>query len=325
MKLNVDAHLWCLGTYAERYVPGGYYDEMDVDKKLDIMSKISGLTGLFVFYPTTPLPSDPDKLVKKLSNYNLMTSNVGVMGWADRKWKHGAYSTNENNVRREAIKLFKEGIDFAKAVNANSVLLWPAHDGFDYPFQVDYRDGWKYLVETIQEIGEYDKNINIAIEYKSKDPRQKQYISNVGKVMMLLNDIGLDNVGAALDIGHALMAQESLAESLVILDTKDRLFQIHLNENYKDADPDLIFGTINFWEILEFFYYLNKTDFEGWTSIDNTSPRDDRVKSLDLAVKLIWKYKEMADKLTKYSDEMDKNLKGYNFADNMNLITNILF
>lgn len=98
-----------------------------------------------------------------------------------------------------------------------------------------------------------------------------------------------------------------------------------MNENYKDADPDLIFGTINFWEILEFFYYLNKTDFEGWSSIDIITARDERAKSLELAVKLTWKYKELADKLSEHSEEIDKNLKGYRFVDNMNLMTDILF
>lgn len=325
MKLNVDAHLWCLGTYVERYVPGGYLDEINVDEQLEIMSKIEGLTGLFVFFPTAPLPSDPEKLVKKLSNYNLKVSNVAVEEWGDRKWKYGAYSTTEDNIRKEAVKLFKEGIDFAKAVGADSILLWPAHDGFDYPFQADYRNGWGNIVETIREIGEYDRSMKIAVEYKSKDPRQKQYISNVGKDMMLLNDVGLSNVGGVIDVGHAFMAQESLAESLVILDSHDKLFQIHLNENYKDADPDMIFGTINFWEILEFFYYLNKTDFEGWSSIDIIVPRDDRAKSLALGVKMIWKYRKLADKLIEHEKEIDNNLENYHFADNMDLITEMLF
>ena len=325
MKLNVDASLWCLGTYAERYVPMGYFDEMDLDKKLEIMSKIQGLTGLSIFYPPPPLPSDHDKLVKKLSRYNLKVSYVEVECWADRKWKYGAFSTNEDNIRKEVIKLFKESIDFAKAINADSVLLWPAHDGFDYVFQANYKDAWKNLVETIREIGEYDPTVKIAVEYKSKEPRQKQYVSNVGKEMMLLNDVGLDNVGGVIDVGHVLMAQESLAESLVILDSHCKLFQIHLNENYKDADPDLIFGTINFWELLEFFYYLNKTGFEGWSSVDIISARDDRVKSLELALKLIWKYKEMADKLSEHSDEIEHNLRGYHFVDNVNLITGMLF
>ena len=325
MKLNVDAHLWCLGTYAERYVPGGYFDPIELDDQLEIMSKIKGLTGLFIFFPTPPMPTDPDKLVKKLSDNNLKVSNLAVEGWSDKKWKHGAFSTNEANIRKEAVKLFKEGIDFSKEIKADTVLLWPAHDGFDYPFQCNYRDGWKYLVETIREIGEYDPSVKIAVEYKSKDPRQKQYVNTVGKTMMLLNDIGLDNVTGVIDVGHSLMAGEHLAESLVILDSHHKLGQIHLNENYKDADPDMIFGTINFWEILEFFYYLNKTDFEGWSSIDTIVPRDDRAKSLEMGVKLIWKYKSMADKLSKYSDEIDRNIQGYRFADNVELITDLVF
>ena len=103
-----------MGTYKERYVPEGYYNAMKVDERLEIMSKIKGLSGLFTFYPPAPLPSDPETLVKKLSNFNLQVSNVCVVGWNNRKWKHGAYSTNEDNIRKEAIKLFKDGIDFAK-------------------------------------------------------------------------------------------------------------------------------------------------------------------------------------------------------------------
>ena len=326
MKLNVDAHLWCLGTYAERYVPGGYFDEISLDEKLEIMSEIEGLTGNFTLYPTDPLPSDPDKLVKKLADYNLVVSNVAPsLTWGDPKFKYGAFSTTEDAVIKETIRSSKEAIDFAKEVKADTVLLWPAHDGFDYPFQVDYADGWKRLVETVQEIGEYDRSVRIALEAKSKDPRQKQYISDTGKAMAFLNDVGLDNVGCALDIGHAFMAGENVAESLMLIDAHKKLYQIHINENYKDADPDMIFGTINFWELLEFFYYLNKTDYEGWCAIDIIAPRDDRAKSLALGVKLIWKYKELADRLMKNEKEIDENLKSYRFADNMDMITDILF
>jgi xylose isomerase len=326
MKLNVDAHLWCLGTYAERYVPGGYYDDMTLDEKLEIMSKINGLTGNFTFYPTEPLPNNPDKLVKKLEDYNLVVSNIAASTtWGDPKFKHGAHCTLEKNIIKETIRSYKEAIDFAKAVKADSVLLWPAHDGFDYPFQVNYRDGWKMLVETVREIGEYDRSVKIAIEAKSKDPRQKEYINDTGKALAFINDVGLENIGCALDIGHALMAGECLAESLMLIDSQKKLFQIHLNENFKDADPDMIFGSINFWEILEYFYYLKKTDYKGWQAIDIIAPRDDRGKSLEIGVKLICKYNELADKLMKYESEIDKNIQGYHFADNMNLIKDIIF
>jgi len=325
VKLNIDAHLWCLGTYGERYVPGGYYEELTAEQQLEIMSKIKGLTGLFTFYPTAPLPNDPDKLVKKVESYGLKVSNIAVECWGDRKWKHGSFCTNDANIRKETVKLSKDAIDFAKAVKADSVLLWPAHDGYDYTFQVNYVEGWKYLIETVREIGEYAKDMKIAVEAKSKDPRQKQYISDTGKAMAFVRDVNLKNVGCALDIGHALMAGEGIAESAALLDYWGKLTQIHINENYKDADPDMIFGTINFWEIIEFYYYLNKTNYEGWCAIDIIAPRDDRAKSLALGVKLMWKYQEMVEKLLKHEKEIDENLKGYHFVDNMDLISDLLF
>lgn len=323
MKLNIDSHLWVLGGFKERYVPDGYFEDMGLENKLEIISGIEGISGLFVFYPTTPLPSDPDKLLKKLADFNLKVSNLTMDNFTDKKWKYGAFIDNDPKIRKENIKFCKESIDFAKAIGADSVLIWPAHDGFDYPFQSDYKKSWKYLVETIKEIGEYDPKVKLAVEYKSRDPRQKMLASNVGKVMMLLNDVGLNNVGAALDTGHALMAEENLAESLVVLDNHKKLVQIHLNENYRDADPDLIFGTINFWEILEFFYYLNKTDFQGWCTIDVISARDDRKKALKLAAKMALKYDAMAKKLLMYKDKIDKNFSGYHFSDNMELITDL--
>ncbi len=246
---------------------------MEPERQLEIMSRIEGLSGLFTFYPTPPLPSDPGRLVRKLAGFNLRVSNLAVECWADPRWKHGGFATNEAGVRRDMVKLFKEAIDFAREVKAESVLLWPAHDGMDHPFQCDYRDGWRHLTDTIREIGEYDRTVKIAVEYKSKDPRQRQYVSDVGKLMMLLNDVGLPNVTGVIDVGHALMAQENLAESLVILDPHGKLGQIHLNENYRDSDPGMIFGTINFWDILEFFYHLNRTDYSGWCSIDTIVPR----------------------------------------------------
>ncbi len=325
MQLRVDAHLWCLGTYAERYVPGGYFDALTGEEQLEIMSKIDGLTGLFTFYPTAPLPNDPDKLVKKVESYGLKVSNLAVESWGDRKWKQGSFCNNDAKIRKEAIKLFKDAIDFAKAVKAESVLLWPAHDGYDYVFQVNYLDSWKYMVETVREIAEYAKDMKIALEAKLKDPRQKQLISDTGKAMAFVNEVGLENVGCALDIGHALQANEGIGESVILLDHWKKLYQIHINENYKDADPDMIFGTVNFWEILEFFYYLNKTSYDGWCAIDIIAPRDDRKKSLELGVKLMWKFQQMAEKLMEHEKEIDENLKGYRFADNMNLITELIF
>jgi len=314
-----------MGTFAERYVPDGYLDVLPVERQLEILAGIDGITGLNIFYPLAGLPTDPVKLTEKLSQYGLRVSNVAVDNFGVSRWKNGGFCDTDPAVRKETIKYAKASIDLAAATNADSLLLWPAHDGFDYPFQVNYAQAWYYMVDTMREIAAYNSKVKVAIEAKIKDPRQKMLVSNTGKLMMLLNEIGADHFGGALDVGHLLQAQENISEALTVMNAKGKLTQIHLNDNYRDADPDMIFGTINFWEVIEFFYYLLQTDYEGWLSIDIIGPRDDRVMSLKAAVQVIKKYMGLAEKLLSHKAEIDKNIEANHFADNLLLITDILF
>jgi xylose isomerase len=271
------------------------------------------------------LPQDPVNCTKLLKEYGLKVSYMLVTNWLDPQYKHGAFSNTNSATLKNSIKLCKEGIDFAKTVNADSVLLWPAHDGFDYPFQVNYYDAWKRLIDSITELAEYAGDFKLAIEPKPKDPRQKMFINGTGTLLHVINKIGRKNVGGALDIGHSIAAQENMAYALALLDNGEKLFQIHLNDNYKDADPDMVMGTINFFETLEFFYYLLKTKYSGWCSIDIITPRDDRAKTLFLASKMIIRYQKMAEKLIDCDSQFIDNMNGYKFSDNMDLIFNILF
>ena len=325
MRFKISAGLWCTNNFSDRYVLSGYFNELSLKEQLEIFSEIEGLDGLGIIYPTYPLPNEPDKLIKYLSEFNLKVADISVDNYSDRKWKNGAFCTNEKNIRKENMKLCKEAIDFAAEMPGSKVMLWPAHDGMDYPFQVNYEDGWENIVESYRELCDYNKNVILAIEYKSKDPRQRQYISNVGKMLLLMNDVGMENLTGCIDSGHALMCQESLAETVMLLHMHNKLGIVHLNDNYRDSDPDLIFGTIAFWDNLEMFYYLKKINFSGWNEIDITSPREDRKKSMKLVVKMVRKYEELAEKLIMHSKEIDLNLKNYRFTDNMNLIIDILF
>ncbi|MCL2741013.1 MAG: sugar phosphate isomerase/epimerase [Oscillospiraceae bacterium] len=320
MELNVDAHLYCLGVYKERYVPGGYHEEMALHEQLEAISKAGGITGLNATYPTHPLPDDPVRLAETLKGYGLRVSYMLVTNWLDGRFRNGAFSTNEHATLRDSVGMCKRGIDFAKAAGADSVLLWPAQDGFDYPFQISYGDAWKRLTETLTELAEHAGAFRLALEPKPKDPRQKSLINNTGTLLHLIRKIGRDNLGCALDIGHAAAAQESMAASLVQMDMEGRLFQVHLNDNYKDADPDLIMGTINLVETLEMFYYLLQTEYGGWCSIDVILPRDDRVKALGLSYRMIARYKRMAERLLESKAELLANMEGYRFADNADLI-----
>jgi len=290
MKLNINTHMGSLGIFQERYVPAGYFEIIEFEEALEIMSKIEYLDGIDVWYPGHPLIDQPDKLKKKVEEYGMKIADIGPEIWSDKKYKYGSLTSPDEKVRKECIKIVKHNIDLAVELEANSVLLWPAHDGSDYVFQADYGSAWDLMIESLEEIGAYNPRVKVAIEYKQRDPRAKSYIEDVGKLMFLISSLKAENIGGALDIGHALMAGERMAESLILMYKYNKLFQIHLNDNYRDSDPDLLFGTINFWDTLEMFYWLGKINYSGWLNIDTVCPRDDRGKMLALAVKLIKDY-----------------------------------
>ena len=324
MEFNLDCHLFCFGTFAERYVPGGYYDNVDVKKAFETIASTS-VKGFMNTWRPGLLPEDPEKNKRFLAEYGLIPSLVLIDNFGDRYFKHGAFSTSQKDVEKESIKLAKEGIDFGKALGVQSVLLWPAHDGMDYPFSVEYNATWQRMVDNFKEIAEYAGDMKLAIEPKPQDPRQKMLVNNTGKAMMLVQDIGMDNVGLALDVGHSFAAAENPAEALAVINRHNKLVQVHLNDNYKNADPDMIFGTVNFWENLEFMYYLLQTDYDGWCSVDIIASREDRGDSFKACVGIIEKYYDLAKKLYEHKDELNANMEDYRFSKNLELISSLIF
>jgi xylose isomerase len=43
---------------------------------------------------------------------------------------------------------------------------------------------------------------------------------------------------------------------------------MHLNDNYRDWDDDMLVGSIHIPEYLELAYWLRKLDYQGWLTLD---------------------------------------------------------
>ena len=93
-----------------------------------------------------------------------------------------------------------------------------------------------------------------------------------------------DDEGLTLDIGHSFVALENAAASASLALLEGRLQQIHLNDNYRDWDHDLVPGAANFWERLEFFYWTRKLGYSGWYCIDVFPYREDGTQALERTV-----------------------------------------
>jgi xylose isomerase len=139
--------------------------------------------------------------------------------------------------------------------------------------------------------------VKIAIEYKKEEPRANCYVRNAGVLLNLLGEIRMQNVGGCIDLGHSLVAGENPAEAAVLLHRAGKLFQVHLNDNYRDWDHDLIIGSVTFWETLEFFYWLARCGWDGWHILDIFPYRIDGPGSLQEAVNRTIRFIQIAEKI----------------------------
>jgi sugar phosphate isomerase/epimerase len=57
----------------------------------------------------------------------------------------------------------------------------------------------------------------------------------------------------------------------------DRLVHLHLNDNWRSWDDDMMVGSIHTIELLELLYWLERIEFNGWYSLDIFPYRDDSI------------------------------------------------
>ena len=206
--------------------------------------------------------------------------------WGHHALAKGTLGASSEATRRSSIDLCKRAMDIAAEVGCPYIGLWPGHDGFDYYFEADYQALWSRWVEGVQEIADHNPNIKVGLEPKPDEPRAYSFISSVPKALLLIEDIGRDNVGICLDIGHSLYGHENLSEVIAQSQMRgDKLFHMHMNDNYNASDLDMIFGSVHTLEFIEMFYWLRRTGYAGFMSIDLFAYRTDPATSVVEGVK----------------------------------------
>lgn len=276
--------LQCAGAtfsnMCDRFVDEGYKCDMpsrSFEQQLEIFAKIGGMSAVgYNFYDN---PVDPIKYRDLVKQYGFRVGSVGPDNYTKARWKYGTFAARDPETRRAIVRYGKDCMDWAAAAGAVDVMFWMAHDGYNYPFQDNYMVHWNYMADCIGEIAAHRSDVKVTLEYKNYEPLTHQYASDVSKVLLLCEKIGLDNLGVIVDYGHALFGRENPAESVALANEYGRLSMIHLNDNYGRFDDDLIFGTVSFWQALEFFWKLDEIGYDGWYIMDNWPARMDGVEA----------------------------------------------
>ena len=321
MESKFSVGIWALGPCAERFVPSGYKEEIPIPKRFEMLSKIEDLRGVELHYPTEFPSLDEVKGLSKKYDMEIVGLACQIFGLP--KWKFGSISSPNEKTRRAAIGLIKETIDMAKKLDS-LVIIWPGQDGFDYPFQVDYRELYKNFVDGLREVCEYNSGVRIALEYKLTEPRLRILASTIGNCLSILDDVGCENLGVNIDVGHALMAYENMAQAVVFAAMKNKLFHVHLNDSFTRTDDDLIVGSVHFWETLELFYWLKKIDYKGWYSLDLFPYREDPVEAIEQSIQNMKLMLNLVDKVEAKEEELGEIFRTSDAAKTVRFLRELL-
>lgn len=276
--------IWAYGGCGDRFCEMGYQKSKNFAQKVELASLTEGLSGIEVHYNGDFDDNNLGEARKVIEDSGLEVAAVNCETFGDRKFRKGALTSTNKEVRNEALNIVKRAGEVAKELGAAVVNLWPGADGYDYPFQINYEKELELMAAAIEEIGKAVPDVKYALEYKIKEPRIRSTIGTAAKAVSFINEADVSNFGVTVDFGHSLQASENPSEAAAYLNRLGYLYHVHLNDNSRTWDDDLIVNTYHFWETLEFIYYLNKLDYKGWLSLDMSPKREDQIKAVKYSI-----------------------------------------
>lgn len=268
-----------------------------MEKALDAIASVKDLKGIIMHYPSPINEESAERIRKELQVRGLSLASCDVDLFGDPAFALGSLVSEREGIRKRAIELAKKAMDMAEYFGADVMNLWPGQDGFDYPFQIDYRAQWDLLIEALQEIASHNPRVKLSLEYKLREPRTHSTIANAGVALFLARETGLPNVGVTIDLGHSFNCKESPGNVVALLDRYGKLFALHLNDNFRDWDDDMAVGTVHFFETLEFLYYLHHSRYEGWLGLDIFPYRENPSVACQVSIENITMMLEVVKKI----------------------------
>ena len=131
--MNIEASRSAFGSLSDRYVLK-YRNGYGFEEQLDLLRDIPHVNAIPVTYARG---ADPARIRRQLEARGLRAGTVVPDLYANPRFMHGTFASRDAALRREIMAICAEAMDFCHAVGGVDVMLWLAHDGYDYPFEDD--------------------------------------------------------------------------------------------------------------------------------------------------------------------------------------------
>ena len=223
----------------------------------------AGLTAADLNYPDHFVDDTPQELARALGDNGMVLNGAAMRYYTDPRYKLGAFTHPDKDVRQAAIDETKRGLDALAEMGGNLMTLWMGQDGFDYSFQMDYARAWDDTINAMAQVADHNPAIDIALEYKPNEPRAFALMPDAATTLLAIKDIGRANTGVTLDFAHVLYADEMPAFAAALVARHSRILGVHLNDGYGKWDNGLMVGAVHPIQTVELLVELERSGYDG--------------------------------------------------------------
>jgi xylose isomerase len=194
-------------------------------------------------------------------------------------FKDGAFTANDRDIRRYALRKTMRNIDLAVSLGASVYVAWGGREGAESGGAKDVRLALDRLKEAFDLLGEYvteqGYDLRFAIEPKPNEPRGDILLPTVGHALAFIERLERPEiVGVNPEVGHEQMAGLNFPHGIAQALWAGKLFHIDLNgQSSIKYDQDLRFGAGDLRQAFWLVDLLESAGYEGPRHFDFKPPR----------------------------------------------------
>lgn len=243
----------------------------------------------------------------QLEDHGLVAEFVAPRLWESPKTIDGGFTSNSPAERKYALERSKIAADIARELGCNLMVLWLAREGTYMRESKDVGKSAHYLLDAINMLLAYDKDLRIAIEPKPNEPMDLAYIPTMGHALALgLLSNEPKRVGVLMESAHSILAGLDPADEIGFAMAFGKLWSVHLNDqNGLKFDQDRSFAAVDIRRAFNQVRMLDENRFWeiGMVGMDVKALR---TQPAELATKHLRNSVAMFLRLVKLSRSLDR-------------------
>lgn len=226
------------------------------------------------------------KVRKLLEGEGLFCEFIAPRLWEHPKTIDGAYTSNSAADRRYALDRSRRAVDIARAMGCKDIVLWLAREGTYIREAKDPMAATGRILEAVDALLEYDRNIRILGEMKPNEPMDQAYLPTPGHFLALsYRTREPSRVGVLIESAHSILAGLDPSDDMANVLWHGKLWSVHLNDqNGLKYDQDKSFGSVDLRRAFNTVWVLERAGYTGCIGLDvkamRTTKPSDQTKHL---------------------------------------------